>query len=123
MSDDYEEAHNVFCVQQPRLNDRDLSSANRYGKIQYLLENTDYPSTTPSACLHKINRLLKDFEPSDYILYAGGDPLGLGLVMSTLIQNGFTEFQLLKWDRDRTIQGERQKGVGFYSPLRVKLKL
>lgn len=123
MEEDYEEdPAKVFCVQQPRSNDRDLSSANRYGKIQFLLDAEDMPSINPSACLHKMNKPLQEFEHKDYMFYAGGDPLGLGLAMCLLKDNGFTEFQLLRWERERDIKGRRQTGQGFYVPSRIKLK-
>lgn len=123
MEDDYEEeAAKVFCVQQPRSNDRDLSSANRYGKIEFLLDSDDMPSISPSACIHKMNKQLQEFHHKDFLFYAGGDPLGLGLAMCLLKDRGFTEIQVLRWERERNITGQRRAGVGFYVPVRVKLR-
>lgn len=123
--EDHEEeeaAAKVFCVQQPRSNDRDLSSANRYGKIFFLLDDSDSPSITPSACLHKMNKHLMEYEHTDFLFYAGGDPLALALAIALLKDKGFTEINLLRWERSRSITGERTQGVGFYVPVRVKLK-
>ena len=123
MENDYkEEPAKVFCVQQPRSNDRDLSSANRYGRLEFLMGSDAMPSINPSACLHLMNKQLLKFEHKDYMFYAGGDPLGLGLAMCLLKDNGFTEFQYLRWERERDIKGQRRVGLGFYVPVRIKLK-
>jgi len=120
---DYEEDNvKVFCIQQPRSNDRDLSSANRYGRLLFLLDDSDSPSMTPSSCIHKMNKQLMAYETSDYLVYAGGDPLGLGLALCLLKDRGFTEVNVLRWERERDIHGGRKAGVGFYVPVRVKLK-
>lgn len=112
----------VYCIQKPRGKPRDLSSANRYGAIEFVLDDTDAPSQNPSASYHKIHRRLLGFEVNDYIFTAGGDPLAMGLVVAALKELGHREINFLVWERERDIDGTRKHGVGYYVPLRVKLK-
>jgi hypothetical protein len=104
----------AFCVQAPRGKSHDLSSANRYGNIVTILSATDNPSLNPGACMHKMNKALKDFGPDDVIFMAGGDYLSLAFGLLILYQQGFKEVKYLRWERERDIEGNRKVGHGFY---------
>lgn len=102
---------------------KDLSSAQRYGRIEYVLDQSDQPSLTPGPCLHKVSRVLRTFNPTnDYLCYAGGDPLSIAFAMIALKEMNFAEVSLLRWDRERDTDGVRTYG-GFYTPVSVKLRL
>jgi len=113
----------AFCVQTPRGKHRDFSSANHFGRVEMILNETDNPSLNPAACLHKLNKALRNFGPDDMIFAAGGDHLSLGLAMCVLKDLGYSEVQYLRWDRERDFKGNRQAGVGYYVkeplPLRI----
>jgi hypothetical protein len=112
-----------YGVQEP-LASRDLSSAQRYGRVEFLLDGRDKPSLTPGPCLRKIYKGLQDMHPDDYIFYAGGDPMGLLLVGAVLRDQGFSEINFLKWDRETDPDtGERVQGAGYYIPQKVKLRM
>lgn len=101
---------------------RDLSSANRYGRIVTVLGVADRPGIKPGPCYFKLCKDLRNFRPDkDYICFAGGDPLSLGLAFGALVYNGVREFNFLRWERERSTTGERTTGVGFYVPTRILL--
>ncbi len=76
----------------------------------------------PGPCLQALNRGLRSFDPTkDYLVFPGGDPMSLGLAMIALQYNGVKSFQFLRWERERSIDGERLAGAGFYVPVRVSL--
>ena len=120
----------VYLIQEPRglLRDgvvvpRDLSSANRYGKIFPILHSKAQPSDTPGPTGFDLMKALRPFNPeNDYLCYAGGDPLGLGLALLALRANGLREIYYLKWDRERDTTGKAKPG-GFYVPIRINLNI
>lgn len=121
----------VYVVQQPPpFRDRstgttvhkDMSSAQRYGKIVQLLEAADQPSLTPGPSLYTLQKKLRDFNPErDYICYAGGDPMSLALALVVLKDLNLREVQVLRWDRERSTDGQRLTG-GFYVPITTPLR-
>ena len=113
----------AFCIQAPRGKSRDLSSANRFGDVETILGAKDNPMLSPGPVLHKLKQALRNFTPDDMIFAAGGDHLSLGLALCVLKDMGFKEVQYLRWERERDINGQRKRGVGYYVkaplPLRV----
>lgn len=102
---------------------KDLSSAQRYGKLMPILESDDQPSLTPGPMLHRMRKALTRFDPTcDYICYAGGDPMALALAMLVLAGMGLKEVPTLRWDRERDTAGTRKAG-GFYVPVNVPTRL
>lgn len=109
----------VFVVQD---SGRDWSSASRYGALVFLLAPREQPSLNPTGALMKIRKGLRDFRQEDYITFAGGDPLGgifAGLALGEL---GFSSIQLLRWERERSLDGQRIQGAGYYVPVNVQLR-
>jgi hypothetical protein len=113
----------AYCVQMPRGKGRDLSSANRYGTVETILSEIDNPSLNPAACLHKLSKALRDFGPHDVLFSAGGDHLSLALALCVLKDQGFSEINYLRWERERDIDGQRKAGVGYYVKAPLPLKL
>lgn len=121
----------VYIVQEPpmiydraskRHFSKDLSSAQRYGRIVYILGPSDQASLTPGPCMHKLRKELKDFRPdADYICFAGGDPMSLALAMLVLRDMNINTATALRWDRERDTSGERKNG-GFYVPVSTPLR-
>ncbi len=122
----------VYIVQQPRpfydrvtgvMVPKDMSSAQRYGKIVHVLEADEQPSITPGPSLFNLQKKLRDFNPElDYICYAGGDPMSLALALVVLKEFNHREVQTLRWDRERSTDGQRMAG-GFYVPVLTPLRL
>lgn len=112
----------VYMVQEPAAG-RDLSSAQRYGKLVSLLSLREQASLTPGPSLFKLQKLLRDFNPDkDYVCFPGGDPMALALTMLTLRDMNFREIQYLRWERERSIDGERFNNRGFYLNVSVPLR-
>ena len=101
----------IWLIQFPT-NNADFSTASRYGEIITVFDKSDRPSQMPGQMLHKIRRILKDFEPGDYILWAGGDPLGLQLAGIVLQELNIKSYKFLSWD----------KFEGNYTPVEVKIR-
>ena len=103
--------------------DRDLSSAQRYGRIEYVLPASPSASLTPGPSFMKAARKLRDFDPDkDYLVFPGGDPMALLVCGLALAELGITEVQILRWDRERAPGGGRT-GAGYYVPTPVPLRL
>lgn len=122
----------VYLVQIPpvtRKNDgslltKDLSSAQRYGKIHPLLQRGEQPSLTPGPVLHLFLREMKNFDPTmDSLCFAGGDPMGLALALVALKEMNFKEVTVLRWERERATDGRRDASGGFYVPVLTPLRL
>lgn len=122
----------VYVVQEPRpffdrvtgvTVSKDLSSAQRYGKIVPLLDSSDQPSITPGPSMFVMQKKLREFNPErDYICYTGGDPMSLALALLTLRDMNYREVQVLRWDRERDTEGNRKPG-GFYVPTITPLRI
>lgn len=121
-----------YCIQEPSphrdvatgvMVPRDLSSAARYGRLEFLFNQEEKPSLTPGPAYFKLHKKLREFRPEkDYIFHAGGDTLACGLVFAALADLGAERISWLRWERERGLDGERIKGAGFYVPVSVKIK-
>lgn len=100
---------------------KDLSSAQRYGTLQTVLPDGTRPSYAPGPTLMKLAKGLRNFREEDFLCAPGGDPLGLALALLALRYNGVREVQYLRWERERSIDGARQAGAGYYVPVRLSL--
>lgn len=112
----------VYVV-QPSIRSRDLSSAQRYGAIHYLIEDPRFQSSLqPGVARRRMEEGLKDFRPEhDYVLFLGGDPLGavvLGIVLGEMFPG--KKISALRYERERDLSGNRQEGAGFYVPASLQ---
>ena len=112
----------VYLVQQP-FNARDFSSAARYGPLEIIFDDPRYqPSLKAGIASQEIRKALQNFNPAeDYVMVSGGDPLGI-LLTGQVLGNMFPRetLQALRWERERSIDGQRQPNGGFYMPVRLK---
>lgn len=108
----------AYCVQEPAPH-RDLSSAEKFGEVKFLLPANYKPSLTPGPCLGKIHSGLKDFDPlTDYVFTAGTEPWGMMLLGVALRDMGLSEVNFLRWDRN--LDENRLKVSEGYNPVKVK---
>lgn len=121
----------IFLVQQPPPTYRrghppvtkDLSSAQKYGTIIPVLAEGEQPSSTPAACMNRIYDVVNTFdEKTDYVCFAGGDPMSLALTLLVLADIGVESAKVLRWERERNFEGSRTGG-GFYLPVETPLVL
>lgn len=112
-----------FPVQlPPRSADRDLSSANRYGTVHFIMEANPPPSLAPGQAIQQTRKALRDFdETQDYIAWAGGDPVATFIVGAVLAEKGVRAVKWLKYDRERSPDGTRT-GAGFYTPVTIRFR-
>ena len=94
-------------VGSPKIN---IMGAARYGELKILLPELSQIIFSPGPLIFKLRKLLKDFQPEDYLLLTG-DPAIIGVACSIVsdITNG--KYNLLKWDRQ-----ERS-----YYPIKINL--
>lgn len=113
----------VYLIQEPNTDrfPRDLSSANRYGKIVPVLSAAYKPSLLPGPALHEMRRALRAFRPDDFILWIGGDPMGPILAGYVINELGYRSCKFLRWERERDPEG-RRLGTGFYVPGTVQFR-
>lgn len=121
----------VFIVQEPPVSRgptgpavRDMSSAQRYGRLQTILDSTDNPASyAPGPCLNKLSRELRAFAAArDYLCFAGGDSMALALAMLALRDHGHDKIMYLRWERERDTSGVRKPGAGFYVAANIPLR-
>ena len=91
----------------PKIN---IVGATDYGKVISLLPELSQIIFSPGPLIFKLRKLLKDFQPDDYLLLTG-DPAIIGVACSIVsdITNG--KYNLLKWDKQ-----ERK-----YYPIEINL--
>lgn len=94
----------------------DVSPAAVYGPIKYIIpRGHPSPSRDTSTALATIDEVLMDFDAgSDYILWAGGDPLAAVLVGHVLMDN-VNSYSYLRWEKNPTSIG------GNYVPVTVDI--
>lgn len=114
-------ASRVFVLQATRIQ-ADVSPAAVYGEIRFILSAGDRTCSNPELTMDKLRRALVDFDPrSDFIIWAGGDPLSAIVSGMVLTEMGIRKFRFLRFEKNRhTRQGE--KPTGFYSPVEVRLE-
>ena len=79
----------------PKIN---IVGAREYGEVKSLLPELSQIIFSPGPLIFKLRKLLKDFQPDDYLLLTG-DPAIKGVACSIVsdITNG--KYNLLKWDK------------------------
>jgi hypothetical protein len=96
----------VYVLQKPTNQNVDLSDAERFGDIKYII-GTDYiPSLRTSAAMQAMRDGLKDFQSTDYLLSTHNDPISTfmgGLVLCEIGYEG--PIQWLRFIKKRNEQG------------------
>lgn len=120
----------VFVVSRPTVNKfgftPNLSSAQQYGRLEIVFEQSDNPQFLPGPAVRKAFRVLRDFDcQRDAVLWAGGgDPTAVGICFAVL--SSVTAAQrpqiitMLRWERTLTDNGRDRKS-GFYVPVPIEL--
>ena len=112
----------VYVIQNTRY-PADVSPAEIYGKIQYVLGPGDRTSSNPELSLRKLFQALDGFEPEhDFILWAGGDPLSCMLTGAVLTEIGILRFKYLRFEKERSRSQPGEPVSGFYVPVMVSLE-
>lgn len=113
----------VFIIEQPEAAKNgwlpDLSSAQKYGTLIPIFTRSDRPALRPSTAITKAQRVLESFSPADHILWTGGDPCGLAIIMAVLGKR-HEVISFLKWENYRDEMGNRN-GTGYYAPIHLNL--
>jgi len=112
----------VFVIQTTRY-PADVRPAKIYGEIEYILGTGDRTSSNPDLTVHKLFKALETFSPeTDFILWAGGDPLSLMLTGAVMIELGLPRYKYLRFEKDRSRPvSNGEPAVGFYVPVQVDL--
>jgi len=120
----------VYIINQPRDNPRaalgpsyDVSPAMQYGEIHFVFPTDDFPS--PSADLDRAIehawKALADFDAeTDYVVWAGGDPISMLIAAPILFDLAGDGVRYLKFERGRAPNGDKIQS-GYYSPKTVTL--
>jgi len=79
----------------------DLSTAENFGKLNYIFDFVDGVSTTPSESYGEAWDKLETFnEDTDFLLDCGGDKMAMGVITHILAyQFGLPRIKFLRWDR------------------------
>ncbi len=109
----------VWMVQESWASNVDVSSALKYGKIEYILSVQDRPGQFPETCLRKIDDALNRYQEGDYFATTLADPAGPLLLGIALADSGFDAIKWLRWERAAPDAGGHRSGGGFYLPTEV----
>jgi hypothetical protein len=106
----------VFVIQSTR-HQADVTPAEAYGDVEFILTPGDRTSLNPDLVMAKLCKGLKEFKPDeDYILWSGGDPLSFMLTGWCLSQLGVKKFRYLRYEKPDVRRG---KSAPFYIPVTV----
>lgn len=113
----------VFVINQPRprggVQPYDLSSAMQYGDLIFVFRaDQSTPSADPEWATRHAREILRDVTPNDFLIWAGGDPMGAVVASAIFADNTDGRVNYLKWERERTSGGERT-GRGYYIAVPV----
>ena len=116
---------NVYIVQRPKMNKfgwvPDLTDASRYGKLIPIFEDNDNPQFLPGPSIQKARRIMKNFNPEDFLLWpGGGDPTAV-MIVSMIAGEISPIVNVLRWERNIE-QGGRDRRIGWYMPLTLELR-
>lgn len=111
----------VYVIQEPGPG-RDFSSAQRYGRVEFLLSRDDKPSFTPGPVLQKLRRVMHRIQPGSYITWAGGDPMAPVLAGIVLRELNMVDVKFLRWERERN-ENRVRTGRGYYVPAEFTTKM
>lgn len=111
----------VYVLQATRFQ-ADVSPAAVYGDICFVLSAGDRTCSNPELSVDKLRKALREFNPaSDFIIWAGGDPLSSILAGMVLRDLGIRKFRFLRFEKSRSTR-VGQAATGFYSPVEVCLE-
>jgi hypothetical protein len=115
----------VYVVQEPKPGPKgfiyDISPALSLGVLQFVFQANEQPGLVGVPALLHARNVMKDFNDSDYILWAGGDPCALAIVAAVAAEVNSGRFNFLRWERERDGDGGKT-GRGFYLPVRLNLR-
>lgn len=109
----------VFVIQATR-NQADVGPAAAYGEIVFVLDFHERSSRNPDVVRQRLERGLQGFNSeTDFVVWAGGDPLSFFLVGSIFQARGMTSFRYLRYER---MDPRRDISKPFYVPVTVTLE-
>ena len=78
----------------------DTNPARAFGRVEFIFPaEMKSPVRNPEAATERALDVLAGATKDDYLVWAGGDPLGLIIASSILADNTEGQFNYLKWDR------------------------
>ena len=80
---------------RPKIN---IIGAAEYGKLKILFPETSQIIFSPGPLVFKLRKMLKDYQPKDYLLLTG-DPAIIGVACSVVSEMTNGKYNLLKWDK------------------------
>uniref|UniRef100_A0AAU7VGV4 Uncharacterized protein n=1 Tax=Dinoroseobacter phage vB_DshS_R26L TaxID=3161158 RepID=A0AAU7VGV4_9CAUD len=78
----------------------DTNPARAFGQIVFINPaDQPVPVRDPERAVERAHEVLADASEDDFLVWAGGDPLGLIIAASILADKTDGQFTYLKWDR------------------------
>jgi hypothetical protein len=88
----------------------------KYGDVEFIFRaDQNFPSSDPAGAVKHAQTVLSNFTENDFLVWAGGDPLGM-VIAAAVIGDFSASIKYLKWERARDENGDR-KGGGYYTPV------
>lgn len=117
----------VYIVNQPQPRSGkdgfvyDVSPAMQYGELIFVYRaDQPPPSNNPDWATAHAYEVLADFSDDDFLVWAGGDPLGMVIVSAVAADVNQGGVKYLKWERERD-RDRRRTGNGYYVPLALSI--
>lgn len=122
----------VYVTQRPRPNSKgwqpDLSSANRYGELQFIFESDERIYALPGPSLFKARKTLVTFDhEKDFILHPHmTDQIAGWVAVAALLSRNEVDVppfvNFLYFDRVRKEDGTRTGQDGHYYPIKLEFR-
>lgn len=78
----------------------DVSPAAMFGEVAFIFTADNPPPVRDrDRAIERAHEVLCDAEPGDFIVWAGGDPLGMIIAAAVLADYTDGQFNYLMWDR------------------------
>ena len=77
----------------------DTNPARAFGRIEFVFPAGMVPVRNPERAIERAHEALANATEDDFLVWAGGDPLGMIIVASILADKTDGNFTYLKWDR------------------------
>ncbi len=90
----------VFIINEQESSHYDLEPAKAFGEIVFVNPvDRPVPVRARDEAINRAHEVLANATKDDYLIWAGGDPLGLVIASAIMADKTNGQFNYLKWDR------------------------
>lgn len=105
----------IYVVHEPRAGSKyaayDLAAQTApFGKIKYVFDVRKRPTDEADDCGYHAQQALKTFSDDDFLLWLGGDPVGLALCAMIAARQNQGAVKMLRWVEEHNGKDKPKNG-------------